>query len=178
MLLRPGDRFAPRELRDVSGAPLAVPDPRQAVHLQPRRFAGCPICNLHLRSLVEAREEIAAAGIREVVVFHSTPEELSRYAPDVPFALVADPDRRLYRELGVEPSARALLDPRAWSAVARRPLTALRRGRRSPLAPTGGRLGLPADFLIRPDGELVAVKYGRHAYDQWSVEELLGLKQR
>ncbi|MGW7379091.1 hypothetical protein [Streptomyces sp. NPDC054794] len=41
--------------------------------------------------------------------------------------------------------------------------------------PHGGRLGLPADFLIAPDGCVLAAKYGEHAYDQWSVDELLGL---
>lgn len=35
-----------------------------------------------------------------------------------------------------------------------------------------GRLGLPADFPIAPDGRVVAEKRGAHAYDQWSVDEL------
>lgn len=39
----------------------------------------------------------------------------------------------------------------------------------------GGRLGLPADFLIGPDGRILAAKYGEHAYDQWPVDELLRL---
>jgi hypothetical protein len=41
--------------------------------------------------------------------------------------------------------------------------------------PVGGRYGLPADFLVAPDGLIVACKYGEHAYDQWSVDELLAL---
>ncbi len=43
----------------------------------------------------------------------------------------------------------------------------------APFAPTGGNLGLPADFLIASDGRVLAVTYGGHAYDQWSVDELL-----
>jgi hypothetical protein len=43
----------------------------------------------------------------------------------------------------------------------------------APLAPRGGNFGLPADLLIAPDGRVVATHYGRHAYDQWSVDELL-----
>jgi hypothetical protein len=39
--------------------------------------------------------------------------------------------------------------------------------------PTGGRFGLPADLLIDEHGEVLAVKYGRHAYDQWSLGALL-----
>ncbi|WP_433541970.1 hypothetical protein ACQP10_03265 [Streptosporangium sandarakinum] len=42
----------------------------------------------------------------------------------------------------------------------------------------GGRLGLPGDFLIAGDGRVPAAKLGRHAYDQWSVDELLALAAR
>jgi hypothetical protein len=34
---------------------------------------------------------------------------------------------------------------------------------------------LPADFLIAGDGRIIACKYGEHADDQWSVNELLSL---
>ena len=43
----------------------------------------------------------------------------------------------------------------------------------APMAPAGGQLGLPADFLLDPRGRVVAVKYGQHAGDQWSVGQLL-----
>ena len=46
------------------------------------------------------------------------------------------------------------------------------RGVLGPVKPTGGRFGLPADFLIAPDGRIAAVKYGKHTYDQWTVDEL------
>jgi hypothetical protein len=50
--------------------------------------------------------------------------------------------------------------------------------KRKPLPPRkieGGRLGLPADFLIAPDGRVLASHHGSHVYDQWSVDELLNL---
>ena len=37
--------------------------------------------------------------------------------------------------------------------------------------------GLPGDFLIAPSGQIEAMKYGTHAYDQWSVDELIALAQ-
>jgi hypothetical protein len=52
------------ELLSVTGEQIHVPDPEHLVHLQFRRFAGCPICNLHLQSIVQRHDEIAAAGIR------------------------------------------------------------------------------------------------------------------
>ena len=107
------------ELLAVSGERIPVPDPNRLVHLQFRRFAGCPICNLHLRSVARRHDEIAAAGIREVVFFHSPADELREHTAHLPFAAIADPDKRYYREFGVESGRRAVLDPRAWGAVIR-----------------------------------------------------------
>jgi peroxiredoxin len=178
--LRPGSPVAGRHIATVSGGPVAVPDPERLVHLQFRRFAGCPVCHLHLRSVVRRHAEIEAAGVREVVVFHSPAEELRRHTGDLPFAVVADPDKRLYAEFGVESAPRALLSPRAWGPVVRAVFRGgweVVRGReRFPAADQpGGRLGLPADFLIGTDGQVLAAKYGEHAYDQWPVDELLHL---
>lgn len=167
-------RIPARNLRTVVGATVALPDPDTVTHLQFRRFAGCPICNLHLQTFVRRHDEIAAAGIREVVVFHSPADDLRAHTDGLPFAVIADPDKHLYREFGVESGPRALLDPRAWGAIVRG-ITATLRGRfRTPaLTQPGGRLGLPADFLIAGDGTVLAAKYGRHAGDQWTVDELL-----
>jgi peroxiredoxin len=176
--LEPGIMLAPRNLEAISGEQVPIPDGALLVHLQFRRFAGCPVCNLHLRSFARRHSEIADAGIREVVVFHSTREALLEHAADLPFPVVADPGKQLYTEFGVESLVWALLDPRAWLPIARgvarsalRVLTG--RGRVPSLVPAGGRLGLPADFLIANDGRVLAAKYGSHAYDQWSVDQLL-----
>jgi len=167
-----------RELTTVDGTAVPIPDPERLVHLQFRRFAGCPICNLHLREFVRRHAEIEAAGIREVVVFHSPAAELAEY--ELPFAVIPDPGKLLYAEFGVGVSPRALLHPGVYlpllRAVARSTVAILRRRERGPASrQANGRLGLPADFLIAPDGGTVARKYGRHAYDQWSVDELLRL---
>jgi peroxiredoxin len=174
-----GDRFPELRLTAITGDTVAIPDTAGALtHLQFRRFAGCPICNLHLRSVSARIEEIGAAGIREVVVFHSTPDELHKYQDDMPFLVIGDPDKTLYRRFGVGSSAKAVLNPHAWPALPggwRHAIANAVAHRRAPLpmAPTNGNLGLPADLLIAADGRVAAVKYGAHAYDQWSVDELL-----
>ena len=63
-------------LHNIDTERVRVPDREALVHLQFRRFAGCPVCNLHLRSFVERYPKITAASIREVIVFHSWQEEL------------------------------------------------------------------------------------------------------
>lgn len=175
-----GAAVSRRDLVTVSGAEVSIPDPdpERLVHLQFRRFAGCPVCNLHLRSVVRRHDEIVAAGVREIVVFHSPADELVEHVRDLPFAVVADPDKRLYQEFGVESARRALLDPRAWLPIARAVSRSLwllvRRREPAPAArPHGGALGLPADFLLGGDGYVLARKYGDFVYDQWSVDELL-----
>jgi hypothetical protein len=167
-----------RELETVAGTMVAVPDPARLIHLQFRRFAGCPICNLHLRSFQARHDEIVAAGVREVVVFHSPAEDLRPHTAGLPFDVVADPDKRLYVEFGVESARRALLNPRVWGTIVRavsRDIGPILRGKRPAPKAHGGRLGLPGDFLIAPDGNVLAAKHGDHAYDQWSVDELLAL---
>lgn len=178
MRVEPGDSLEIDDLRTVDGNAIPVPDSERLVHLQFRRFAGCPICNVHLQSVIRRHDEIAAAGIREVVLFHSTPEELSTYVGDMPFAVVADPDKVLYRRYGVEPGIRALVDPRSIAPVVKAILTRSTSVKLQPKAgvpghPNGGHSGLPADLLVDTKGTVIDAKYGKHAADQWSVDQLL-----
>src|SRR5690625_4121100 len=114
-----GDTVPPRTLDTIAGLAIRVPDPDRATHLQFRRFAGCPICNVHLRTFADRHQEIVAAGIQEVAVFHSPAEIMRPHQGRLPFAAVADPDRLIYDEFGVELSIRANLHPRAWTAPLR-----------------------------------------------------------
>ena len=178
--LSTGDTIASRVLTTIRSEAVPVPDPERLVHLQFRRYAGCPICNIHLRSTARRHEDIRAAGIGEVAVFHSPAEDMLPHQGDLPFAVVADPERLLYAEFGVEASRRAVMHPRAWTTPLNPSaypvvLRGLRNGG-SP-GPRHGEtvLGLPADFLIDRDGRVLALRYGRHANDQWSVDELIEL---
>ena len=88
MQVRPCDVVRIRELYSVDDKPIRVPDAARLTHLQFSRFAGCPICNLHLQSMVDQHGEIVAAGVRQVVLFHSTPDEAGTFARDLPFDVV------------------------------------------------------------------------------------------
>lgn len=178
--LSTGATIPAQVLETITGRSVPVPAPRRRTHLQFRRFAGCPICSLHLHSFADRHDQLTGAGITEVVFFHSPADALRGYPTVLPFAVVADPDKVHYRRFGVERSWRALASPRAWSASVRGYRDALRHRRDPAYAGVGStdsttHLGLPADFLIDPDGRLVAVHYGRHADDQWSVDELLSI---
>jgi len=165
--IAPGNIITARELTTIQSERILLPAPGVLTHLQLRRYAGCPICNLHLHSMARRHDEIAAAGIQQIVVFHSAAEDMVPHQGQLPFAAVADPGRKLYGEFGVTASARAVLHPKAWtSPLNPRVYPIILRGIRaggSP-APRHGdtALGLPADFLIEPDGRVRAAKYGRH----------------
>ncbi len=171
--LRVGQLLTPRELPTLGGARVRIPDTRGLVHLQMRRYAGCPICSLHLRSFSRRKNELEEAGIREVIVFHSSAEELRKVHTKLPFDVVPDPTRQLYRALGVASSPRALFDPRGLFAAAR--ATVARASSDLTAGVGDGSFGLPGDFLIEPGGLVRALKYGVHADDQWSVDEILTL---
>ncbi|MDA2806373.1 peroxiredoxin-like family protein [Nocardiopsis suaedae] len=174
-----GDTAPEAAPTSATGEHVSLPDPDRIVHLQFRRFVGCPICHLHLHSFTRRHADIEAAGVRAVAVFHSTADGLRAYAESAPFTLVADPGRELYTAYGVESGPRSLLSPGAWPGIARADFHAVRlllQKRPWPTPerlPPGGVLGLPADLLIAPDGRILAVKYGAHADDQWSVDEML-----
>jgi len=166
---KPGDVVPAMTLESVTGEAIRIPDPDRLVHLQFRRFVDCPICNTHIAELRRRAREIEAAGIEEVIVFHSAAHSIRSYQKELPFVLIGDPSKELYRHFGVAASVR-FLSRKALAAGMR----GLARGHFG-LRQAGGPLGLPGDFLIAPSGQIQAVKYGTHAYDQWTVDELIAL---
>jgi peroxiredoxin len=143
-----GECLPPFELSTLAHGTVQVPG-LGFTHLQFRRFAGCPVCNLHLRQFAEGHGRLSAAGVRTIAFFHSSAKLMRPYQGALPFPTVPDAERRWYRHFGVvgAPS--------------------------NPFAGGGDQTGLPADFLIDSDGLIVGTHYGQHADDQWSVEELL-----
>jgi peroxiredoxin len=169
MKFKAGDFVPPTTLESVTGEPIKLPDPNRVVHLQLRRFVDCPICNTHIAALRGRARDIDAAGIKEVIVFHSSATSVRSYQKDLPFLLVGDPKKALYKQFSVQSSIRFLSLKSLGAAV-----RGVAHGHFG-LRLAGGPMGLPGDFLIAPSGQLIAVKYGTHAYDQWSVDELIRL---
>lgn len=164
-----GDSVDTQKWITASGRLIDIPDSRgRVVHLHFSRWAGCPICNIHLANLRKRASELEAAGIHEVVIFHSPPGDVADLRGDLPFDLVADPEREKYRYFGVEESPFFLLHPRAFWRF----LNEAAMGRTAERV-RGGILGLPADFIIDGAGNIRAARYGRHADDAMTVDEVL-----
>ena len=172
-----GDTVGRHDVVTIHGKPAPLPDPEHLVHLQFRRYAGCPVCNLHLRTVAARHDEILAAGVREVVVFYSAAETMLGFQGDLPFATIADPEKKLYAEFGVGTMpVTTAFKLRSWRAAAQGLANA------PSLRGIGSKgtsyLGLPADFLIGTDGTILAAKYGKYTDDHWPVDELLALARR
>src|SRR6266446_5069006 len=116
--LKTNDIFPKKTLADIHDKTVNIPDSSVTwTHLQFRRFAGCPICNLHLQSFVKRNEELKSNGIREVVVFHSSKDALLPYQGNFPFHVIGDPEKKLYKQFGVETSIWAILSPKVWGTI-------------------------------------------------------------
>jgi hypothetical protein len=90
---------------------------------------------------------------------------------NAPFPFVADPDKKVYKALGVETSIMSVLNPKAWPSAVKGLF------KQGPGFPSRGEsaLGLPADILIDSTGMVTTVHYGKHASDQLGFDELLEL---
>ena len=146
-----------------------------AVLLKFYRFAGCPICNLHLRELMLRNDELTSAGLTAIVLYHSPLERIEReQGRELPFELVADPGKRIFGAYGVEASLKGMFS----AAVARDYVRAMGAGHFSkPLGHEGGIQGHPADFLIDADGVIRYVHYGANYADALRVDAILQASQ-
>ncbi len=165
-----GDLWPGPALETVGGLRIDLASPARPVHIQLRRFVGCPICNLHLQIFSQRFDAIRDAGIDTVAVFRSSADELRAYQSDVAMPLIADPDEVLYDLAGVGTSLFAATHPSALAAAAKgTPKTRLN------LRPQKAMFGLVGDILVGTDGRILALHRGAHADDQWDVDTLLGL---
>lgn len=158
-------------LNTINDQSVTIPSTDKYTHLQFRRFAGCPVCNLHLQSFFKHADAIKAHGIEEVIVFHASKEKMLENVVETSFNLVADPNKKLYEQFGLKNSWKALLNPSVvTSAVKGLNIKPFAKPEKLETE-----LVVPADFLIDKNGKIVALKYGKHADDQWSVDKLLSL---
>ena len=104
MKFKSGDILPRTVMEAVTGETINLPGTKRLVHLQFGRFVDCPICSTHIAEFMKRARAIKGAGIEEVIVFHSSPKSIRSYQKDVPFLMVGDPKKAIYRDFGVETS--------------------------------------------------------------------------
>ena len=137
------------------------------------RYGSCPLCNLRMAFLIEAYPRLHSLGLHVTAVFESdaaTVRDTVGRQP-IPFAVIGDPDRRLYRLYAVDASLAGYLlgALRLFSFRA-----ALRRGFGIGKA-DGAVTQLPAEFLINAQGVIERAYYGRDIGDHLPITEIESL---
>lgn len=170
MKLRVGDDAPDVALRALDGTRLDCGRPEGPVVVSFTRYAGCPVCQLHVGRMAAAMPEFRARACGVWMVFQSTPERLgeamARWQPG--FAAVADPAGELYDAFGAAASVTGYLHPRSLAALVRATVAGKRHGRFE-----GRETQMPADFVLGPGGRIALARYGGDVGDDAPVEALL-----
>lgn len=156
---------------DLDGKPLALADLKgKRVLLSFYRYAACVFCNLRTHDVIERAPEWQRQGLTVVAFFQSPAASMRKYVGKQrpPFALVPDPDRKVYAQYGVEASG--------WGMI--RGLTRfaeISRGKDLGLLqndPEGETTLLPADFLIDAEGRIAEAYYAQDIGDHIPFERI------
>ena len=172
-ILKSGDRAPSFALPSLDGSDVALEDYRgRKLLLAFFRYGACPLCNLRMTFLIDAFPRWQEKGLDVVAVFESPAERLLETVASqaIPFAVIPDPERALYRLYGVVPSL--------WGYVVgafrvRAFRDAFQRGFR-PGKGEGAITQLPAEFLIGPDLTIERAYYGKDIGDHLPIEEVDG----
>lgn len=133
------------------------------------RYASCPFCNLRVHELIQRYPHFQSAGLSIITVFESPLSQIRRYVgrQKPPFPIIADPQRRLYQQYGVQSSWWAYLKSarrlnRLLDAIFNK---GYHLGRMD-----GDKAIVPADFLLNPGMTLHTVFYGSDISDHLPLE--------
>lgn len=172
MKLKVGDKAPFFEALDVNGEmqTLACGDQRPIL-LSFHRHAGCPPCNLRVREHILAKNELDRYGVRMFGVFESPAESIRRDLAhgEVPFPILPDSDRRLYKLYSVAPSLAGFL-----RSFLIKPLYSMKAIFKHGYIPKFAEATtmMPAEFLIAPDGRIILSRYAKDFGDYLSLTDV------
>jgi len=173
MRVQPGSTAPDFSVTDLEGQPHSLERHHgQWLLLQFYRYSGCPMCDLRLHDFAREYPALQARGLRVLAFFHSREARLRRHLRDraLPFPVVADPLRAVYRRYGVETSLPRLLLSTLRPSFYWDWLRSMRHGY---LGSFDRRMTtMPADFLIAPDGSVRIAHYGSDIGDHVPAEGL------
>jgi len=172
MKLKSGDKAPHFAVTDVHGQlQTTTGDGTSPIHLTFYRHAGCPPCNLRVHELMVEKERFDRLGVKLLGVFESTAEHIRQDLAhgDVSFPILADRERRLYKQYAVNPSLGGFV-----SSFLLRPAYSMKAIFRHGYLPKFAEATtmMPAEFLIAPDGTIKLAHYGRDLGDYVPIDTL------
>ena len=164
----PAPTFA---LPSLDGSDVALEDYRgRKLLLAFFRYGACPLCNLRMTFLIDAYPRWQEQGLDVVAVFESPAERLLETVASqpIPFPVIPDPTRALYKRYGVTASWFGYL---IGAFRVRSFSEAFKRGFH-PGKGDGAIAQLPAEFLINLDQTIARAYYGKDIGDHLPLEEI------
>jgi len=171
--LQEGDQAPEFNVRDLNGRDVTLTDYHERkLLLAFFRYGACPLCNLRMTFLIDAYPRWQEKGLDVIAVFESPVERLLETVASqpIPFPVIPDPERALYRLYGVTASWLGYL---AGTLRLRTVRDAFKRGF-YPGKSDGAISQLPAEFLIGPDLTIERAYYGKDIGDHLPLEEIDG----
>ena len=137
------------------------------------RHAGCPFCNLRVHSLTKIHQEMKEKGL-EMIFFFESPEKVllrSTFHQEVsPIPLIADPEKKVYAEYGIENSgmisAKSHLTTFVQTAYkafkTKVPIHGMKEGESINT--------IPAEFLVDENGMIKKLHYSKSLTDRMDLQ--------
>ena len=137
------------------------------------RHAGCPFCNLRVHSLTKIHQEMKEKGL-EMIFFFESPEKVllrSTFHQEVsPIPLIADPEKKVYAEYGIESSgiisAKSHLTTFVQTAYkafkTKVPIHGMKEGESINT--------IPAEFLVDENGMIKKLHYSKSLTDRMDLQ--------
>jgi peroxiredoxin len=140
------------------------------------RNGACAICNLQVHKLIQRYPVYHARGLEMLAVFESPVASVRQHVgkQDAPFAIIADPQARLYELYGVESSEAKVMAAATNPTMKQQQIIQDAAEIGYPLTQEEGAnfFRLPADFLIGPDLSIKRTFYADAVGDHLPFEEI------
>jgi len=139
------------------------------------RFAGCPVCNYRMHQLMENYDALAAQNIEVIAVFESSNQVLNKYMTDyeIPFPMIGDPQRLLYKAYGVEKSTRGIFRTLSNKEAKKHMKQGEALFNKGTYKKDGSMKQMQADFIIDAQGRIARMHYASFIGDHIPLEEVL-----
>ncbi len=129
------------------------------------RYWGCPLCQYDIHLLAQAHDDITAHGGQLFVVLQSDPKGLAEHlgGPEkLPFAIICDPEQKLYRDFFIAPAASMakMADLKMVGRIIKATKLGFKHG-----AYEGDEQQLPAVFVVDADRKILYAHYAKSVSD-------------
>jgi thioredoxin-dependent peroxiredoxin len=174
--LKANDKAPEFELKSAKGETVSLSKYKgKNILLAFFRFAGCPVCNFRIHSLMENYAKLQQQNIEIITVFESGNEVLATYTKDanIPFAVIGDYELSLYKKYGVQKSVLKMMN----TMLKKEPKQQMKKGaalfNEKKYKQDGSMTRMPADFLIDSAGKIQIAYYGKFIGDHIPLDEII-----